>query len=697
MAIMKRVSFLFLAAAIIICGVFALIGDSPAGIFPVLKPASANRIYSDGRSFSIPMIEAIKLEQDSKEIDLLPSIGSRETLLKLLLDRGALYDPAEYEMWNYRTRSDGFSVASDMAVTETALGGETMPSAPVPSAAPNEANAMTEPGNPAGHSETNEQVEGVSEGDIVKTDGKYIYAMSQQGDTLRIIRADGPQLEVVSVIYNDNFWGTEFYITGNDRLVIIGNEYIDIQPSPVPEPSVNTPGFRSADIYYGVYSRSFTVAAIYDITDRSAPAEARRISMDGWNVSTRVIDSTLYLVTNRHIWHVPYDRADSQSILPYCRDTNLGDEFEPLDYENIFFIPDTEDTSYLLIGAIDIYGNEPFEPTAYFGAGSNFFMSRSAMYITQFRWEQPATSATGVIDGSSDVMRWEPPSYKTDIMRFAVNGTDVSYTGTGTAEGSPINQYSMDEYNGYFRIATTDWSIGTYVTVMDTSTMQTVGRTEPLAPEEQMYSARFMGDMGYVVTFQMVDPLFTIDLSDPYNPKVLGELKIPGFSQYLHPVGDGLLMGIGRDTQEVYTRDANGVERVINFIDVGLKISLFDVSDPFDPREVDVLPLGEGWTEVSHNPRALMTDSRQGFYGFVMETWGNNSWGGRSHYTNNAVILRVDDGRLTVAAWLDIGSDYYYGYGTRLCFIDSTLYVVHEAGVDAYDYTTFAKLGGIKF
>jgi len=259
-------------------------------------------------------------------------------------------------------------------------------------------------------------------------------------------------------------------------------------------------------------------------------------------------------------------------------------------------------------------------------------------------------------------------------------------------DGSPINQYSMDEFNGYFRIATTDWNEGTYVTVLNASTMQTVGRTEPLAPGEIMHSMRFMGDMGYVVTFLNVDPLFTIDLSNPYNPRMLGELKIPGFSQYLHPVGDGLLLGIGRDTQEIYTRDANGVETVVGFHDVGMRATLFDVKNPYDPKEVDVLLLGEGWTEVSHNPRAFMNDPSRNQYGFIAESWNNAR--GRSQVS--AFILRVENERLSLASTLS--PDLQYGsWGSRLCFIGDYLYFVHGAGVVVYNYNTFGSLSSFGF
>jgi len=228
--------------------------------------------------------------------------------------------------------------------------------------------------------------------------------------------------------------------------------------------------------------------------------------------------------------------------------------------------------------------------------------------------------------------------------------------------------------------------------VLDASSMETVGRTEPLAPGEQMQSMRFMREMGYIVTFENVDPLFTIDLSDPYDPKMLGELKIPGFSQYLHPVGDGLLLGIGRDTQEIYTRDSKGEETVIGFRDVGMKVSLFDVSDPLHPIEVDVLLLGEGWAEVSHNPRALMCDASRGLYGFMTEGWSRQ----RGNWHSEAIIIKIEGGRLSIAATLTPGP-HTSAYGSRLIFIGDFLYLVHNYGVTVFDYGSFERLGSVSF
>ena len=671
----------------------ALLGGTPHG-------NEEGIISSDGVKIPQKDLEAATVLSELPEGESLPVVGNRETLIKLLMERGALYDNSY--MSNWRTDDAIIFEEAEMPVAEPVPEPAAAPDAPAAggwdsgaalnTTAPAEQVDMdfdipaTNDSGTASFSETNEQVTGISEGDIVKTDGQYLYVMSLYDNKIRIIRADGSDLRVVSTIFYDDLWGNEFYLIGNSRLAIIGGEQVQIQPLPISDDQALS---RIApDYHYGWYGNSFTTLIIFDISDRNSPVELRRVSMDGWSVSTRVIGGIVYMVTNKHVWGIPMDQADTHLIMPYIRDTVDSAGFEPMDFARIHYVPGTDDTSYMLIGAINVFDDAPFEPTAYLGAGSNLYMSHNAMYITQYRWVQPAIAANS--DDMIDV--WLPGGMKTEIMRFAINETYINYTGKGLVDGSPINQYSMDEYNGYFRIATTDWNEGTYVTVLSTSTMQAVGRTEPLAPGEMMHSMRFMGDMGYVVTFLNVDPLFTIDLSDPYNPRMLGELKIPGFSQYLHPVGNGLLLGIGRDTQEIYTRDSNGVETVVGFQDSGMRATLFDVKNPYDPKEVDVLLLGEGWTEVSHNPRAFMNDPSRNQYGFIAESW-NNTLG---HSQVSAFILRVENERLSLASTLS--PDLHYGsWGSRLCFIGNYLYFVHGAGVVVYDYNTFGTLNNFGF
>ena len=646
---------LILASSVLVLMTVVVVSISTIRPHDIGAVPHLNNVLSDGVSYSLEKLA--HLSASEPDVALLPSIGDKETLIKLLSERGAFYTETSTgnQRWNFGNMAesrmvDEIQFSTDMAASQASQ--------------PQESPAVQ--ADTGGFSHTNEQVAGVSEGDIVKTDGAYIYAL--HGNTLRIVRADGADMELVSSIVLDNMHGTEFYLIG-DRLAIVGQKW-DFRPIPRTLEA-------SMDNYWMPHNNSGTVLIIYDISERANPEEMRRISMEGHILATRVIGETVYLVTNKYVY-APINRADSELIMPHFSDSAMDMQLTPFEFDRMFYIPETNDHSYLMIGAVDISSDAQFDPVAYLGAGNQLYMSQNAIYITQERWQ----SSGGMFGRDA----WNN-SHKTVIMRFTIEGTDISYTGNAVVDGAPINQYSMDEHNGYFRIASTLRGTGTFITIFDSS-MEMVGRTEPIEPNEEMKAMRFMGDMGYLVTFENTDPLFTIDLADPFNPRVLGELKIPGFSQYLNPVGDGLLLGIGRDTQEIYTRDSQGVETIIGFRDVGLKASLFDVSDPYDPIEVNVLVFGEGWAEVSHNPRSLMVDAKRGLYGFIFESYEQD-------YASYAIIITADGGTISTEA--KIASEIIYPWNNRLLFIGNTLYWSHESGLTAYDYTTFEKISSLSF
>lgn len=324
-------------------------------------------------------------------------------------------------------------------------------------------------------------------------------------------------------------------------------------------------------------------AYVYDISDRSKPLLVREVEVEGTRLATRKIGSIVYLLTNR--WA-------SGPTLPHVRDSVRGKDFLPIDPADIRYFPDRIAPSYLVTAAIDL--KQPAQPAAiaaYLGAGQEVYMSHANIYVAVGDWQG-----------------------NTVFHRFAVDGLDISYAARGAVKGTILNQFSMDEHNGYLRAATTVWADGQLsnaVFVLDAK-LQTVGSILNIAPTERIYSARFVGDRGYMVTFVLVDPLFVIDLANPRNPKILGELKIPGFSSYLHPLDANHLLGIGRDTTVLTTRDAFG--RVINevAIELGIKLAIFDVTDVSNPIEEHVEIIGGRGTysEVLHNHKALLFDRR---------------------------------------------------------------------------------------
>ena len=263
--------------------------------------------------------------------------------------------------------------------------------------------------------------------------------------------------------------------------------------------------------YY--HQKNYSFVDVYDITNPLKPTYIKGHEMEGSYQSSRKNGEIVYLVTNMY--------AYGDIILPMMRDTAVGNEEFQLGLNDVMIMPKHPSSGYLIISAINVNNEEKTEVEAITAYGMNLYMNDSAMYLA--------------VNDSDN---------KSSIIKFELEGMKVGYAGSGTVQGYILNQFSMDEYQGNLRVATTTWNNDNALYVLDKS-MNTIGSVTGLAKGESIYSVRFMGDKGYIVTFRTMDPLFVFDLSDPTKPVVTGELKIPGFSNYLHPVGENLILGIG--------------------------------------------------------------------------------------------------------------------------------------------------------
>jgi uncharacterized secreted protein with C-terminal beta-propeller domain len=518
----------------------------------------------------------------------------------------------------------------------------------------------------SGYSDTNAQTSGVAEGDIVKTDGRYIYSLSSGAKAaIAITQASGGDLKVVSRIELGDFSPSELYVSG-DSLIAAGTrwEYFgDPGKGASPRPSSDINEFVDCMWYP---SRTFTAYKVYDISDRTRPVLQRELELEGYPLATRMVGSTLYFVCQKYIYSLPLEDMAEGDVLPIYRDSATGG-YRVVPAEDIYYFPENSDNTYMFAGALDTSSLAPANIETFLGAGSNVYMSLNNLYVVCTRW-----NAAGTL---------------TDIFRFSVSAGSVTLAAAGTVDGYTQSQYGMDEHNGVFRIATTNWSsTGTTnaVYALDAESLQVIGSVEDLARGETIQSVRFMGDTAYVVTFLQVDPLFIIDMSNPRAPAVQAELKVPGFSTYLHPVGSGLLVGFGRDVLETYVR-RNGVEEVVGIMDVGMKVSLFDVSNPFAPKEIHTLSLGQNsYAEAAHNPRAMFVDPARNIFGFAMSGQFNGVWG------SVCPVIAVENNRLVLKAQLE-GAQY----GSRLLYIGDTLYMADIYGIIAFDYNGFYKTGAV--
>jgi inhibitor of cysteine peptidase len=343
---------------------------------------------------------------------------------------------------------------------------------------------------------------------------------------------------------------------------------------------------------------------------------------------------------------------------------------------------------------------EPTHETFLLGTSSAIYASLNNIYLTIPSYD-PKTSVE-----------------MTHIVRIAVQGNTMSSEASGEVPGQVLNQYSMDEYEGYFRIATTAGSVSrilgqstasnnVYVLNMN---LTIVGRIEDIAPDEKIYSARFMGSRCYLVTFKKVDPLFVIGLDDPAAPRVLGKLSLPGFSDYLLPYSENLLIGIGKETVDAEEGDFAWYQ--------GIKIALFDVSNVENPRQVAEYIIGDRGTDspVLTDPKALLFDRDRNLLampillaeinesqypkGVPPNAYGEYVWQGLYvlTITENNITLR---GRVT---HMDNGDDllksgyyFYSGYSVkRSLYIDDMLYSISDMKVKINDLTSLEPVNEVK-
>lgn len=497
----------------------------------------------------------------------------------------------------------------------------TSPEAPAAdSAAQNE--SKTSSGASDDYSSTNVQEVGVDEADVIKNDGKYIYLI--KGNTIRIVEAfPASNLKELSSLTlgetdKENFYPSEMYVSGN-TLTVIGSVNSYYTPYYSEVDSTISSDAKIA-IYPPYYNPPRTKVYVLDITDRSSVKVNRTVELDGYYSTSRRVDGTLYLVANYYpsypIWYMDkYTYPAASDVLPKFNDSLTGQDQLIAPCEKIVILPKQENRglNFLITAAIPLNdADQPVARNVIVGNGENIYASQDNLYVAASIWDWGYWS--------------ENSTSNTKIYRFALSPNSINYAAEGDVPGTVLNQFSMDEHLGNLRIATTVNSYKLGQTTVDNSlyvldeSLDVLGKVENLAKGERIYSVRFMGDRGYVVTFQNVDPLFVFDLKDPRNPRVIGELKIPGYSDYLHPYDENHLIGFGRDVDATDINSSGG----INWTAIkGFKMGLFDVSDPNNPKELFSENIGDQGTysELLYNHKALLFDKEKDLIAFpITET-----------------------------------------------------------------------------
>ena len=426
-------------------------------------------------------------------------------------------------------------------------------------------------------STTNNQVAGVDEADIVKNDGKYIYTIS--GHSLFIVAAyPAEQARVVSrtdFAQDDSI--SEMFID-NGKMVVMGT----------PGPSSN-PG-----PYTDVNSPPASFIKIFDVSDPGKPRLLRTVDYQGSYETSRMLDGDVHVVLTTYPSYALGGIKDLKStdVIPKVRDTWEGQgaaSYQPAaGYRDIEVVDPGNFSSFLSVVSLSLAdGSTSLNRRVIAGYSDNVFASRASLYVASAQYPY-----------YGDWAPIERDTEKTAVYKFDFNGPSTKFAGAAEVPGTTLNQFSMDEAGGFFRIATTlgevsrEGSNATNNVYVLSPDMKMAGRLEGLARGEKIYSVRFMGARAYLVTFKKVDPLFVIDLSNPTEPRVLGELKTPGFSDYLHPYDETHVIGVGKNAVDAAPEEGG------NFAWYqGLKLAIFDVSDVANPRQMHEVDIGDRGTD----------------------------------------------------------------------------------------------------
>ena len=572
------------------------------------------------------------------------------------------------------------------------------------------------------YSETNIQVSGVDEPDSVKTDGSFIYVLSNS--QISIVKSyPVSESQVVSMISLDaDYQHTSFFVY-NDMIIVFSQSYPNydyftepylLEKESIDESTDNTDinemttnNQTSPFLKPGYWNVSQVAVFIYDISNRNQPQLEKSIQLDGTFVDARRINSTVYLVASENTYDI-YRTIEKKEYFQIPTITIDG-RTKNISAQQIYYVdqPDEADRlTHVLTVNLTTFSYE--EKSFLIGSTHELYMSADYLYLTYTSYDYTTTFLeTNSVDKTSE---------KTKIHKIQLKNDEITYIASGEIPGRLLNQFSMDEHNTYFRIATTTGSLWNeqnpsqnHVFILDKD-LSIVSSINNIAPGEELYAARFMGDRGYLVTFKNTDPFFTLDLSNPDNPTILGELKLPGYSDYLHPYDKHHIIGIGKDT--VTSNDPNFAWYQ------GVKLALFNVSDINQPELIDTEIIGDrgSSTPVLSDHKALLFDKNNNLLVLPVSVYelsekqkeiedDSSSEYGTFRYQGAYVISVTTNGftfqdRITHLNDSTVESlqnnSWYRGYENnfiyRSVFIENVLYTISDRMIQAHSLDTLDQL-----
>ncbi len=509
------------------------------------------------------------------------------------------------------------------------------------------------------YSETNVQVAGVDEADMVKTDGEYIYVASYC--SISIVKAypsdEMANASTIDLIEMSGYSWDNFgvHVSGlylfDHKLVVVWDlyyqSYLDYNDD-------------YADQLYATIMNQFAMVTVVDVSDVYNPVMEFSYGISGYGLTSRMVDGNLYLVSQMHAWIM-----DDTPYLPRLWTNGVSEEFA---IDDILFDPGTPDaSSYINLLSVDVVNGEHEYMAIMAGYASTVYMSMDALYLTIPKWTGSIFAVDSLID---PVDEW---TARTSIYRIFIDDLTMAVVAGGEVTGWLLNQFSMDEYDGYLRVATTTSWINpeNAIYVLD-SDLDVVGSLEHIAPTERIYSARYIGETLYLVTFLQIDPLFIIDLSEPAAPAIVGELKVPGFSSYLHPVDADHVLGIGSENGSV-------------------KVTMFNVSNPATPVEQSTyLVEASSWTNAMYDHKAVLFDLERELLVlpmcvYIYDMLGSSSWTGAYVFT-----ISLTDG-ISLKGKISNDDVYSYDWVVRSLYIEDSLYTISYHSIKASSLNDLAQ------
>jgi inhibitor of cysteine peptidase len=537
------------------------------------------------------------------------------------------------------------------------------------------------------YSSTNLQETGVDESDAVKTDGEYLYIA--RNDTVTLVKAADPMAVINTIKVSGTVDSMYLY---NNMLVLLYTP-TDYQGAPWIDSSRTD--IATIGIPYWIPVQAKTGVAFYDISDRTALKELKTVESDGYLVSSRRIENHLHIVQQflpslpgPEVLEEQIQGMTIENLMPFYSEVTgsagAAQEVQLVAAQD-FYHPDADGGgSMVTIMTFDLDNPDlTFTSTGVVADASIVYASTRALYCTSTYWNGLQAES-------------EQPVEQTIIYKFDLAGGQATGQGYISVNGRALNQFSLGEYDGVLRIATTtgySWDASSasenhvFCVKSQNGQLGIIGSLNNIAPGEELYSARFVGMRGFLVTYVRTDPLFTLDLSDPSNPKIAGELVIPGYSSYIQPYGDNFLIAVGKETVE---QDGFAWYQ-------GVQLSIFDISDFSSPQLLHKTIIGDRGTdsEALYNHKAFNFWESNGLLALPVNLYEYQTTpASPSDYGDftfcGLYVYRVSTdkgfqqiGRIPVVS--DINQYWYSSGWTRGIFIDDKVYAITPEDVHSAD------------